>query len=380
MKLWVDGVPHKLRLKVTVLGRDPAADVPVVHAEVSRKHAVVVSLGEDRYLLMDFKSANGTKLNGRRIETAELRDGDQIDLAGALVTIEEERRRQGSLAATGRYKSLLEMESATSEEGASRAAAFWNERLEETHRLLPAVNALRQARDLDEACELVLRASMASVDADRGLLLLLDDDGAALRLKTEAGFPQGRGIRRNLHQALVDEAVDNDRIVTTGPEFMREVFSSVSTAPGQGRVPDVAGAMAAPLSVCSRHVGALVLDRKGHRSPFQARDRTMMRFLSELCSSHLAGLLLEHRLEERRGQVEIVDVVLQRTGPGNCEVCGEGLQELGSPLVACHECETQYHEDCWAFLGKCAIFACESALAARVGGGRELPAPGPTLS
>lgn len=365
VKIWVDGQPQKLRQKVTVLGRDPRADVAVLHAEVSRKHAVVVSLGEDRYLLMDFKSANGTRLNGRKIEAAELRDGDQIDLAGAILTVEQEHRRRGSMAATGQYKTLLEMEAARADgegvEAASLGAVFWNERLDEVSPVLPLLSGLRAVQDLDQAAEETLRACLQGIGADRGLLLLLDDEGRSLRMKQEIGYPEGTGVRRNLHQVLLDEAVDNDRIVSTGPKYLDEVFRDLGGRRG-GR-PDVAAAMAAPLNLCGTSIGAVYLDRRLEGQPFRGRERGLLRFLTQLCTSHLGTLLLQKQVTDRLGEMRVLDVFLNRTGIGNCEICGEGLARSDLPLVRCIECATTYHEDCWGFLGKCAIFACEGHLA-----------------
>ena len=38
-----------------------------------------------------------------------------------------------------------------------------------------------------------------------------------------------------------------------------------------------------------------------------------------------------------------------------CQVCGEPVSE---PLVLCLRCKTPHHQDCWEFVGSCAIYGC----------------------
>lgn len=63
-----------------VIGRDPAADYPVLDPTVSRRHAEIVR-SADGWRLRDLGSSNGTELNGiRLIGDRALREGDTISL------------------------------------------------------------------------------------------------------------------------------------------------------------------------------------------------------------------------------------------------------------------------------------------------------------
>ena len=61
----------------TVIGRGAEADVQLTDTSVSRRHAEVRVLG-DTVEVHDLGSTNGTWVNGRRVQTASLRDGDRI--------------------------------------------------------------------------------------------------------------------------------------------------------------------------------------------------------------------------------------------------------------------------------------------------------------
>jgi hypothetical protein len=69
----------------TTIGRSPDCDVFLDDVTVSRKHAVLVREG-GRYLLEDEGSLNGTFLNRRRIESAELSDGDELQIGKYRLT------------------------------------------------------------------------------------------------------------------------------------------------------------------------------------------------------------------------------------------------------------------------------------------------------
>lgn len=70
-----------------VLGRAHDSDIVLSVPEVSRHHALIVRR-DNEVLLSDFESANGTKLNGTRLdrETVAIVPGDQISFGDAEFT------------------------------------------------------------------------------------------------------------------------------------------------------------------------------------------------------------------------------------------------------------------------------------------------------
>src|ERR1051325_10535991 len=74
------------------LGRALDADIRVNDPRASRLHARVScernEAGEVRYRLSDLDSTNGTMLNGKRIESAFLEDGDKFEIGEQLIRFE----------------------------------------------------------------------------------------------------------------------------------------------------------------------------------------------------------------------------------------------------------------------------------------------------
>ncbi|MFQ5655762.1 MAG: FHA domain-containing protein, partial [Planctomycetota bacterium] len=67
------------------IGRAPDCSIVLEASRASRRHAEIVGEG-GHYTLIDAGSANGTHLNGRRIEREGLRAGDVIQIGGATLT------------------------------------------------------------------------------------------------------------------------------------------------------------------------------------------------------------------------------------------------------------------------------------------------------
>ena len=74
------GEPLKFRLpagSVKTIGRSTGAAFMVDAALVSRLHCRLTAT-RDSLQVKDLDSTNGTFVNGRRVETAELKDGDRL--------------------------------------------------------------------------------------------------------------------------------------------------------------------------------------------------------------------------------------------------------------------------------------------------------------
>jgi pSer/pThr/pTyr-binding forkhead associated (FHA) protein len=74
-----------LNAEVTHVGRGMTADVRLDDHTVSARHAIVVARG-DRLRILDDRSTNGTVVNGRRVDEAELHDRDVVVLGRVVLT------------------------------------------------------------------------------------------------------------------------------------------------------------------------------------------------------------------------------------------------------------------------------------------------------
>jgi pSer/pThr/pTyr-binding forkhead associated (FHA) protein len=83
------GKGYPLRNNPTVIGRDDSCDITVDDANVSRNHAQLTQDVVGTWKLTDLGSTNGSKLNGSRVTTALLRDGDELTFGVTVLEYRE---------------------------------------------------------------------------------------------------------------------------------------------------------------------------------------------------------------------------------------------------------------------------------------------------
>jgi FHA domain len=79
-----------LTADVTHVGRGMTADLRLDDHTVSARHAIVV-LRAERLRILDDRSTNGTFVNGRRVDEAELHDGDVVTLGRVVLAYRDLR-------------------------------------------------------------------------------------------------------------------------------------------------------------------------------------------------------------------------------------------------------------------------------------------------
>lgn len=84
------GSPQRILLskKEIVIGRSREADIQLTSQRASRQHAFFTRQGTD-YAIRDNDSPNGIFLNGIKIHSATLRDGDVIQIADSAYIFHE---------------------------------------------------------------------------------------------------------------------------------------------------------------------------------------------------------------------------------------------------------------------------------------------------
>jgi len=85
------GAPRRFILNKPemIVGRDKQADIPLPSAKVSRRHARITCRPHE-VTIHDFESRNGVFLNGIKVHSAVLRDGDIVQLADFVFEFCEE--------------------------------------------------------------------------------------------------------------------------------------------------------------------------------------------------------------------------------------------------------------------------------------------------
>ena len=80
-----EGMTYDLGEEPTVIGRNPNTDITLLDEGISREHAIIELDPESGgFSIEDLQSTNGTKVNGKRVRSCELSEGDEILIGQTL--------------------------------------------------------------------------------------------------------------------------------------------------------------------------------------------------------------------------------------------------------------------------------------------------------
>ncbi len=151
-----------------VLGRRSENDVRLVGSDVSRDHAQIEADG-DHFLIRDRGSRYGTYVNGEQVTERRLKHGDRI-----------------RLGRSGDPQILFLLQDATTHSGLTSSAVG---DLHQVAVLLDGLRALGTGRVLDEVLALVIDSAIEVSGAERGFIMLADEQR---KLEFKLGRARGR--------------------------------------------------------------------------------------------------------------------------------------------------------------------------------------------
>ena len=96
----------ELTESLITIGRTPENSICIQDTNVSRRHGILVRDG-DNYQLHDFKSSNGTFVNGEQIMAAKLKDGVSIRFGSVELRYESGLAKVAPLGATEADQKML---------------------------------------------------------------------------------------------------------------------------------------------------------------------------------------------------------------------------------------------------------------------------------
>jgi signal transduction histidine kinase len=239
------------------IGREAGNLIQLDDNEVSRRHAEIRRVG-GRFIVGDLKSSNGTFLNNRKIERAELSSGDQIQIGRTLIVYSQD-------GPDGPMPGVVDIVSEQGEDGSriirtmaeeeGGVAAFlpddtqnrWLARARSNLQVMyRTALAVSHTLDIDELLGRILQLVFEWVEADRGCIMLLDTETRQLRTKArrdrQAGSPTAMAISRTILDYVLDrsegvltsDAQDDDRF-SSGNSVMRTGVREAICVPMRGR-------------------------------------------------------------------------------------------------------------------------------------------------
>lgn len=222
------GKRFELKSSPVALGRESSNAIRLHDTEVSRRHAEI-RLDDERYRIVDLGSANGTFVNGHLVDQAPLRAGDRLQL-GQTVMLYNEGAKTGARDLTSRVDLLSQsgpddrsaiLRSIPAGEGSrvlqqpDGAVGWLRERLTNLSVMYRATQAVSHVLDIDALLPQVLELVFESIGADRGAILLKDDQGELKPKAVRWRDPDATDERMTISRTIIDYVLGQGQGVIT---------------------------------------------------------------------------------------------------------------------------------------------------------------------
>jgi signal transduction histidine kinase len=249
------------------IGREAGNFVQLDDNEVSRRHAEIRRIGET-FVVGDLKSSNGTWLNSRKIERAELSSGDQIQVgrtilvyardgvdvpaAGLVDIVPASNAADGSRIVRTAHEADVGG-SSLPDDTQNRWLARARSNLQVMYRTALAVS---HTLDIDELLGRILQLVFEWVEADRGCIMLLDPEPKQLRTKARRDRRVGETTSMAISRTILDYVLDRGEGVITSDAQDDDRFSGGNSVVRTG----VREAICVPMQGRYGTVGVIYVD------------------------------------------------------------------------------------------------------------------------
>jgi phosphoserine phosphatase RsbU/P len=286
--------------KLITLGRSSDCTLPIRDRFLSRKHAEIY-FGNGEWRLRDCGSANGTFLNGTRVQgESPLKPGDRIVLGDSEVIFQAELPKKTDEISIGdtTQTSGISMPLAS-----AVADDVITERSMERLQLLNGLAVeLIEDRPLGELFDYILERVMKLMKPSRAALGLLNDDRTSFAnvrvLRTEASDV----TELRISKTLLKEVVEGRRVVSFLDVSENEKLGQALSIIGQS----IRSALCAPLTVGESVVGVLYVDYIMSQSRLSEEDVRLMAQIARIAAIKLETTRLrEEALAKQRMEEEL---------------------------------------------------------------------------
>jgi adenylate cyclase len=249
-----------------VVGRSPTSDFPIIDPTISRRHAQILRQDE-KILVRDLGSSNGTYVNGVRVESAEIRAGDLVTFGKVGFRLEELDRRStptrptatASESTTGstivRQRSVLDAQDFAADDKSRKTLAT----------LLEVSKGLGKAADTDALLDKIVGYAYQILAVDRVAILLLDERNELV--SKIARDRRGADNSRAVPQSIARTAI-NDRVA-----ILTDNAGEDARFTGQSIVmQQIRSAICVPLMGSAGPLGVLYVDHTGDARDFADED------------------------------------------------------------------------------------------------------------
>jgi adenylate cyclase len=297
------------------LGRHPRNTHQVLDRVVSKEHCHI-ELVDDAYVLKDLGSLNGTFVNGERVHEHSLKPGDEITIGSTRIVFEPPDRvgrltfdgllSEDAREATNRFKigdtgtgPLIQAKLAVLGE----KTFFAEELIQDEASLRRDYEKLRASYEVTQAievgtsisalCDKILEVAFRLVPADRGVILLHNDQGHLEPVAVRTGEDVDPTQEVIVSKTVLDTAVSEKEAVLSHDASADARFESAQSVIMQG----IRSTMCVPLLHNENVLGVIMLDSKLAAHAFTERDLALFETVASQAAVAVQNTLFARKLE-----------------------------------------------------------------------------------
>jgi len=326
-----------------VIGRETAANLCIADASVSRRHSMIEKKGEDRFVITDLESLNGTFVNDVPVKSRVLQHGDRVRIGESQFLFLLQDGNAISKSSQVRLDEKQVLSGSTVQVRFDDALYLMARDLSALMKVSTTINAIRGIETLQQR---LLELLFEVVPAQHGAILLTVDDS----FDDESVFALDRA--RGKEQAVTVSKTIAQQVLRDGVALLTNDVASDRGLATESMVSSQAvSVMCVPLIMLDRKLGVLYLDTALRGDEF---NRDHLQLVTAI--SCIAAVAIENARHfewlERENQRLLEDVNLEHNMIGE----GAAMQRV-------------YH-----FIGKVAPTESTVLIAGESGTGKELAA------
>ena len=271
-----------LKTQMTI-GRSSENDFCLGDPSVSRLHARIRA-AEDGYVIEDNASRHGTTINGHKVDSHRLQDGDAVKI--------------------GVYRFRFAGRGGFSHE----AVTLQRKDVDHLRLLLDATRLINSPMSLEDVLDRIIDSVIEVTRAERGFLMMIDEAGE-LEFKVARSMEQ---IELDAEQLAISFS-PVDRVRTTGESVVSSDIHEAEAAirSASARRLGLSSVMCVPLKVQSRLIGVIYVDSRQEIKRFSEKDLWLFESLASQAALALEKCRLYEELHEHSSTLE--EQVRERT-------------------------------------------------------------------
>lgn len=294
--------PREAELKEhNTLGRHPRNTIQILDRIVSKEHCVI-DQQDGRFVVRDLGSLNGTLVNGQRVGEATLHDWDELKLGNTRIVFHAQSAVDPALqrVTIGPVDQASHIHKKISPPVEDRFLPETQipdvDQLRQDYEKLRTAYELQRAigleLDLDRLINRILELSFDFLPADRGVILLFDNDG---ELRPRAVKTRGDKPHENivLSNSIIREALKEKAAVLSSDAMIDSRFAGSHSIIMQG----IRSSMAVPILHKGEMLGMMILDSQVATGAFGEKDLQILSNIASQVAYFMENMKLAQQVE-----------------------------------------------------------------------------------